>query len=296
MNKSILKISVPCLVFFMASCGVKKAVVNQSQSAVINAPKSEKSEALQKLSFVQKVSDRQLYQKDIVGDMSFNIKAGNQDHTVPGSIHMRKNEVIRLQLFIPLLGSEIGRLEFTPDYVLVIDRLHKEYVKTDYTQLDFLKENGLTFYSLQALFWNQLLVPGAKQVTESDLKDFDVDLNMHQQVVPVVLKNGKMIYQWNADKSDGKIISTMIEYLSAQHGKSSLTWNYSDFMPLGVKFFPATQSFTFVTTIGNKQQTGSVTINMDGVSTDSNWDSYSTISSKYKKVEAKDAFSKLLNM
>jgi len=296
MNKSILKISVVGLLFLMDSCGVKKAIISQSQGTAVAAPKTEKSEALQKLLFVQKVSDRQLYQKNIVGDMSFNIKVGSQDHTVPGSIHMRKNEVIRMQLFIPLLGSEIGRLEFTPEYVLVIDRLHKEYIKTDYAQLDFLKENGLNFYSLQALFWNQLLIPGAKQVTESDLKDFNADLNVNGQTLPVVLKNGKMAYQWNADKDDGKIVSAIVEYLSDQHGKSSLTWKYSDFTPLGVKFFPATQSFTFVTTVGKQQQMGSVTINMDGVATDSNWDVNSTISPKYKKVEAKDVFSKLLNM
>ncbi len=75
---------------------------------------------------------------------------------------MRKDEVIRIQLFIPILGTEVGSLEFTPDYVLIIDRLHKEYIKADYTQVDFLKKQGINFYSLQALFWNQLLLPGQR--------------------------------------------------------------------------------------------------------------------------------------
>ncbi|MCH4148161.1 MAG: DUF4292 domain-containing protein [Prevotella sp.] len=296
MNKSILKISMVCLALLLASCGAKKAMVNTSNGVAVSTPKAAQSEELQKLSYMQKVSDRQLYQKNVVADMSFSIKAGSLDHTVPGSIHMRKDEVIRLQLFIPLLGSEIGRLEFTPDYVLIIDRLHKEYIKSSYSELDFLKENGLTFYSLQALFWNQLLVPGTQKVSESDLKDFDADLHTAGQTVPVTLRNGKMTYQWNTDKNDGKILSAIVDYLSDQHGKSNLTWNYSDFTPLGVKFFPATQSFTFSTTAGKKAQTGTVTLNMDGVTTDSNWETQSTISPKYKKVEAKDVFSKLLNM
>lgn len=285
-----------CLALLLASCGAKKAMVNTSNGVAVSTPKAAQSEELQKLSYMQKVSDRQLYQKNVVADMSFSIKAGSLDHTVPGSIHMRKDEVIRLQLFIPLLGSEIGRLEFTPDYVLIIDRLHKEYIKSSYSELDFLKENGLTFYSLQALFWNQLLVPGTQKVSESDLKDFDADLHTAGQTVPVTLRNGKMTYQWNTDKNDGKILSAIVDYLSDQHGKSNLTWNYSDFTPLGVKFFPATQSFTFSTTAGKKAQTGTVTLNMDGVTTDSNWETQSTISPKYKKVEAKDVFSKLLNM
>lgn len=61
--------------------------------------------------------------------MTFEIKMGSKDISVPGSLKMRKDEVIRLQLFIPILGTEVGRLEFTPDYVLIVDRLHKEYIK-----------------------------------------------------------------------------------------------------------------------------------------------------------------------
>ncbi len=74
----------------------------------------------------------------------FNLQAGDKDITVPGKLSMRKDEIIRIQLFIPILGTEVGRLEFTPDYVLIIDRLHKEYIKADYTQVDFLKKQGIS--------------------------------------------------------------------------------------------------------------------------------------------------------
>ena len=149
------------IVLLVVSCVSKRGLVDQTpKSSTQKSMPSAQSAAVQQLTFVQKVSDNQVYVKNIVGNMSFNLQAAGKDITVPGSVHMRKDEVIRLQLFIPLLGSEIGRLEFTPDYVLVIDRLHKEYIKADYNQLDFLRNNGLTFYSLQALFWNQLLLPG----------------------------------------------------------------------------------------------------------------------------------------
>ncbi len=54
--------------------------------------------------------------------MNFNLQAADKDITVPGKLSMRKDEVIRIQLFIPILGTEVGRLEFTPNYVLIIDR------------------------------------------------------------------------------------------------------------------------------------------------------------------------------
>ena len=64
---------------------------------------SRQSETLKKLAFVQKVSDNQVYTKNIVGNMSFTLQAGDKDITVPGKLSMRKDEIIRIQLFIPIL-------------------------------------------------------------------------------------------------------------------------------------------------------------------------------------------------
>ena len=179
----------------MASCGTTKKMEGAGK---VNAndkkteTKAEQSAALRNLAFVQKVSDNQVYTNNIVGNMNFNLQAADKDITVPGKLSMRKDEVIRIQLFIPILGTEVGRLEFTPSYVLIIDRLHKEYIKADYTQVDFLKKQGVNFYSLQALFWNQLLVPGTKKVTDADLKKFSANLDAVGENVPVALQYGKL--------------------------------------------------------------------------------------------------------
>ena len=153
----------------LGSCASKKAVADGTATSSTSSKHNAKTEAaddntVTTMAFLQKVNDNQVYANDIVGNISFNLTAGSKDITVPGALRMRKDKVIRLQLFIPILGTEVGRLEFTPDYVLVIDRLHKEYVKADYSQVDFLRQNGITFYSLQSLFWNQLFVPGEKKV------------------------------------------------------------------------------------------------------------------------------------
>lgn len=142
MNRIYIKLMTLGLPLILVSCGAKKNLVKETPVVQKMTEKSDKAAdalELKKLSFVQKVSDNSVYAANIVGDLRFNIKAGGKDITVPGSLHMRKNQVIRIQLFIPLLGSEVGRLEFTPDYVLVIDRIHKEYIKANYDQLDFLK-------------------------------------------------------------------------------------------------------------------------------------------------------------
>lgn len=292
-----LKRILPALILLLASCASKKAVVaDNNQPATHAQDDNTQSPEVQQLTFVQKVSDNQVYAKDIVGDMSFTLQTADKNITVPGSLHMRKDAVIRIQLFIPLLGSEVGRLEFTPDHVLIVDRMHKEYIQADYGQVGFLRENGISFHTLQALFWNQLFMPGRKSVSESSLKDFTADLRAPGANTPVSLKNGRMTYTWNADKATGRIVETDIKYQSPTHGTSSLNWKYSDFKNVGVKMFPARHTFSLATTATKKSKTATVSMKMGEVRTDSKWDANTKVSPKYKKVEADDILKKLMNL
>ncbi len=284
-----------CLPLLLASCGAKKSLIqDNSATGASGGVGGTQSAAAQSLSFVQKVSDRKVYSQNIVADMTFTAKMGDKDITVPGSVHMRKDKVIRLQLFIPILGSEVGRLEFTPDYVLVVDRMHKQYIKADYNQLDFLKNNGLTFYSLQALFWNQLLLPGVKSVSESDLRKFTVNLDEMGSNLPISLTQGNMSYLWQADRTSGQINKAEVTYSSAEHGSSNLLWNYSNFKALGSKQYPANHEITFTTTATEKRQTGTIILEMKDLTMASDWEEQTTVSDRYKQMDAQDVLGKLL--
>lgn len=271
----------------IAGCGSKKAATEGTSSAV----DKHNGGNVQALAFVQKVANQKVSTKNIVGKMSLNVKMGSKNITVPGSLHMRYGEVIRIQAFIPLLGSEVGRIEFTPDYVLVIDRMHKEYIKEDYNKVDFLKNNGLNFYSLQALFWNQLFMPGTKSISDANLLDFGVTEAGNSK--NITLKKGNLNIVWNADNANGRISTAKATYSSLTQGKSSLNWTYSNFKAVAGKMFPAYQKFTFATTAIKNQSNISLTIDMDGVKTDSKWEAKSEISKRYKKIEATDVFGKL---
>ena len=283
----------------MASCGTTKKMEGAGK---VNAndkkteTKAEQSAALRNLAFVQKVSDNQVYTNNIVGNMNFNLQAADKDITVPGKLSMRKDEVIRIQLFIPILGTEVGRLEFTPNYVLIIDRLHKEYIKADYTQVDFLKKQGISFYSLQALFWNQLLLPGERTVKESDLKKFDATLDVAGDNVPVSFKNGNMTYSWSANRTTGRITAADVVYKSTQNGTSNLHVDYGNFKSVGVKMFPATLNLTMTTTATRKKQEAKISLELNQVKTDSKWSTQTEISSKYKQISPTDVLSKILSM
>lgn len=297
--------TVACLL--LASCGTTKNATGtgqaaagdktaQVQKATQKAGDAAQTGSARELAFVQKVADNQVYAKNIVGSMSFNLQAAGKDITVPGKLSMRKDEVIRIQLFIPILGSEVGRLEFTPDYVLIIDRLHKEYIKADYTQVDFLKKQGVNFYSLQALFWNELLVPGVKKVAASDLQKFTAQLDGLGDQVPVTIQYGNIRYSWSADRNSGRITEATAVYRDGGAGESKLNLKYADFKSVGVKMFPATQHLTFSTWLDNKQQEAKMNIEMKSVKTDSKWESQTEVSSKYKQIAPQDVLGKLLNM
>ena len=294
MIKTIHKWCALLLLATLTACASHQRMAGTKISSTGSSKSSDASEVAAPLRFVQQVADQRLYQKDIVADMTFRIKAGKLDQNLSGALRMRRDEVIRLQIFIPILGSEVGRLEFAPDYVLVVDRIHHEYIKADYSKLDFLRDNGLDFYSLQSLFWNQLLLPGTQRVSEADLARFQADLSGNGATVPVTYTQGQLQFCWEADRNLSRILSAHVSYQSAKHGTSSLVWKYADFQPLGVKFFPATQSFTFTTNATGTPQQGTITLNLGRLGTDSKWDARTTLSSKYKKIEATDVFDKFI--
>lgn len=273
-------------IMLTASCATQKPATGNGAAA--SAPSASA------VSFVEKVVDNAVTAENIVGNATVNIKLGDRDITVPGALHMRKDKVIRLQLFVPLLGTEIGRLEFTPGQVLVVNRLAKEYVKGDYSQLDFLKDNGISFYSLQALFWNQLAVPGKDRVTAADAREYSVEMGNDAAYVPLTLSHGKMKYQWSASRAAGTLTSAVITYNSADSGTSMLSWLYSNFTAVAGKKFPRTQEFTFRTSVDGKQQEGTIKIDLSEVKTSSNWDTETTVSSKYRQVDAKNALSQMM--
>lgn len=293
--KNIGIIVAATLVF--ASCGTNKAIVKQPTTVKQTTAPTQSSVQKQKLQFVQKVSDQSLYQKNLVSDLSFTLNTGSRNISVPGILHMRKDEVIRIQLLIPLIRSEVGRIEFTKDYVLFIDRMHKQYVKASYNDVSFLKDNGINFYSLQALFWNQLFIPGQQRVGESQLSMFSVDLAAVQaNNVPVTLLDGKMAYKWLAESASGLINMAEAKYTSANHGVSTLKWNYGNFQNFGAKKFPVYHEVTIQTQATKQQRTIKAVFELNGLNDNADWESFTTPSNRYQKVGVDEILEKLTKL
>lgn len=299
-NRIFVPFAAVCFIASVASCGTKKSVAeaitqaststNSGQSAD-KQKKSDNTAMLQQQNFLRKVFDNAVYAQNIVSKIKFTLNTGNNDITVTGSLHMRKDEVIRIQI-TPLGIMEAGRLEFTKDYVLLVDRIHKEYVKASYADVDFLQRNGLDFYALQALFWNQLFVPGMQKMSDSSLKNFSANLSGASSA-DVTLSHGKMTYTWSADSKTSLIKSVAAKYAGGNGNDTSVNCAYSAFKGVGTKQFPTDIYLTMNTKAIRNASRMSLRLQLGTISTEGDWDSKSSVSSKYKQVSVQDILGKL---
>ena len=276
-----------------AACGSSKQVANTNTTTTKQATVKSDNTANQALSYVRKVNDNAVYANNIVSKIDFTLNAMGKDISVSGKLYMRKNEVVRIQL-TPFGLMEVGRLEFTPDYVLLINRLEKEYVKATYSELDFLKANGLDFYALQSLFWNELFQPAKRSLADADLADFKTDMN-EQPERHITLTANKLFFDWKTNVSKAQIDETVITYAKGTPQQSTVTMEYGDFMPMGAKRFPSKEKVTFTT---KAYSTGKMTLEflLNKITNDTNWEARSAIPEKYKQISAQQFFAKLGNM
>lgn len=282
----------------LASCGSSKQVTGGTTSpdAITSATVNANVEAAynaRKTAFLQKVSDNAVYARNISAKVDVTLSTSDKEITLPGALKMRKDTVIRIQI-TPMGLMEVGRIEFTPDSVLVVNRMGKEYLKAAYNELDFLERNGIDFYTLQSLFWNELFLPGEQRVKESMLAQFDADIDCGKSTVPVSYSRNKLSYVWNADASTGQIGSVDVTYTSDGRVKGTLSCSYDDFTAVGVKMFPASIVLNMSAGEGKERHEGGISLKLKGIDTGADWDAYTSLSGKYKRVTGQDVFEKLL--
>ncbi len=222
----------------------------------------------------------------ITSKIKFRLKLGDKEVSLGGSLRMKKDDVIRLQLTAFGL-VEAGRVEFTKDYVLVMDRINKQYIKADYRDVDFLRQSGLNFYSLQALFWNELFLPNRQRVDEESLSAYSVSLG--SAAATIALSSGNMRYEWSAGTADGCITAFSGSYSGGGTGKTGMDWGYSSFRKMGTTQFPTSNTITIT---GTKKPV-SVDLQLTNPNNDGDWETRTEVSSKYRQVSLDDIMRRL---
>lgn len=272
----------------LAGCSSSKRVAE----ATVSTPAAGNATQVDAKKALTKIYQARLTEQNLTADLNLTVAYGDNDISAPGSLHMRRDEMIRLQVFVPLLGTEVGRVEFTPTKVTIIDRLHKQYVQCSYDEVDFLADNGLTFYNLQSLFWNQVFMPGQNNIDLTALQRFATSTDAQGSMINLSLDRGNIGYKWAAQSADGLVRKANISY-SGTGNKATMNWVYDKFKALGSKQYPSLQTISIDLKANNKTRKASLTLKLSSIDNSSKWNTTTEISKKYKKVTASEALKKL---
>ncbi len=271
---SIVRVAVLALPLVLVSCGSHKKVV---QGPVTLSP-----EQTEGAHFISSVQDNAQTTKFITSKVKFSVEVGPQKLTLTGNLKMKRDDVIRLQL-MAFGFVEAGRIELTKDYVLIMDRINKQYLKTPYMSVDFLRNSGLNFNTLQALFWNELFKPneGRAQKQQSANSSGTVYSTLESGDDMIIsLTEGKMDYSWLASKKNALIKMANILYKDRFNGNTQLNWDYDQFEMVNKKMFPKKSGI--VLTTPDKEVKLNMTLNYVG--SDTEWETRTEISNKYREV------------
>ena len=265
-----LKIAVMAMPLVLASCSSKKKAVAEQKPATVNTEKG---------AFLDKVQENVQTTKFITSKVKFTVEVEPQNITLTGNLKMKRDEVIRFQL-MAFGFVEAARLEFTRDYVLIMDRINKQYLKAPYAYVDFLRNSGLNFYSLQALFWNELFQPNRAALNAEDIERFGT--NTDGEDVIINLEDGKIDYSWLADRTSGLIKMANILYKDRFNGNSQLNWDYINFTTLesSNKKFPDDMGITLTT----QQKEVKLRVKLSYINHETEWETRTEVSNKYREV------------
>lgn len=286
--KVLLPVCMMLVTLVVCSCGSKKSLT--APTTTVATPTAPTTGSTSDIDYMRSVVDNAVYSNDIVAKIKFSVSMGDRDVSLDGQLHMRKNDVIRLQL-VPFGLVEVARIEFTKDQVLFMDRVHKEYIQGSYSDLDFLKRNGIDFYTLQALFWNQLFLPGSTTIGESEMTRFGVVGDGR-----VTLQHDRLGLEWTTSQqkdTKGRITKTTAKYTDSRNGTSTLVWNYDAFKSMGTKFYPTKHHVEVTAQVDGKPKMTQIDLRLDKLSNDSDWETRTTVSSKYKKMDAESVLRKI---
>ena len=291
MKRTIFPYIVLAVALVVSSCGSKKGLTTGTTTTPTTpATPTSPVSGTHDIDYLRGVSDNAVYANDIVAKIKFAVKTADRDVSLDGQLHMRKNDVIRIQL-APLGLFEVARIEFTKDQVLFMDRVHKEYILGSYSDIAFLQRNGIDFYTLQALFWNQLFLPGATKIGENELSRFEVSAGGL-----VSLERDKMKFEWTTSTQSatrGRITKACATYTDSRNGASTLTWNYDDFKSMGSKFFPTKHHVEVRAQADGQVKVTELNLRLDKLSNDNDWEPRTKVSSKYERMDAESVLRKI---
>ena len=267
----------------LASCGSKK---HMTGSATGDIPGMGKGVSVADL--VQTVNANRLTEPSISAKINLNLSTARKSTRVGGSLRMKRNDVIQISL-VALGLMEVGRLELTPDYMMVMDRINHQYVKCSYSDVDFFSEAGINFYTFQSLFWEELFVLQGQGEAPSG-NNFNLKKDTEEiQLVNAQNRNVAVTFVVNATNQ----LVRETQFSRAETTDPVLKWQYADWAKLGEQDFPGSMKISFALPNDNVE----ALFKISSVKPDADWETRTEINkNRYSEVSLQTAFNKIMSL
>ena len=262
-------LGVTLMVAILASCSTTKSI-----------KKSHSIEGMTETEFVENVIENAGGWNALTAKVSLSLNwEGKGETKVSGTLRIKKGEVVQLSI-APLLGIEVARAEISPNGILVIDRMNKRYGEVSFAEVKALVKADLDFHTLQALFLNELFLPGKGDLTARDASSFKVE--PEAEGVWLNVKRAKRFgYHFLTEAPEALLKESYIGLNGTPYG---LRWKYDDFRALERKQFPVDMKLAFE---GGKKPV-KASFALSRLSTNGDWETRTEVSKKYEKVELEE--------
>lgn len=273
--KKLEKYAFRSLLFLLCACFAACRSIKHATK------ETEKEVITSQTAIVSRVNDNRQTAKGIRAKLSLSLTAAGRSASVGGSIKMKRDEIIQLSLTAFGL-LEIGRMEMTPQYLLIQDRVNKQYMRAYWDDVPTLKQAGISFQTFQAIFWNELFVPG-KTYSPSD-KDFStMRLDDSFRLTPADGEQRDMNVQFLVQTANYLIGQTDVSSPKARN--VALICRYDNWAELEHKNFPTSLKLTIQG--GTKQYVADM--NLSRLQADEQMGNITTnVSANYKQVTLDD--------
>lgn len=276
------------VVMVMTSCRSSKQTekTDISNISISTMP----SNVAAKGSVVEKVLANRSDSKTVTAKLGLQLVAGSRDVSIGGSLRMKRDDVIQLSLvFLGLF--DVGCMEFTPDYILVMDRMNHQYIKVNYKEVDFFRESGLNFQVFQSLFWDELFLLGEQG---NKIKDSHFQVTRAEQQVTLTNTDSRWVaLNFLLNALENRVSQTSILPKQNQSSTASLTWKYLSYGKLGEQEFPSRMQVD----INTGKKPVQATISLSNLRTDANWETRTKIdTNKYTAVSLETVFNRIMKL
>lgn len=259
----------------LASCGTsRKAAVTENGAAATAAT------AFLAADYLKQVQSRQSREKHLTAKIRVRIEMGDKSVGTSGTLRMKRNDVIQISVVDPILGvAELGRAEFTPSRVLLIDRMNKRYIDETYSGAEFLQRANVNFSTLQSLFWNEVFQPGKSNPDPAELSFVNAQglTPAPGEDVSIDYTQAPLSYRFETAQADAALTRTRIS--SLKDGQGQFSFSYSDFKDFGGQPFPHHMEMRFV--VGAQQAT--LILDLSSLRNSSDWPARTQVPSRYTK-------------